>query len=100
MDLKIIEDKLKQYRLGTKQEEENALREIAQAITLCGLARADFFKTCLLYWRLLLANCLWPSTLFRGLGLLDTSTRSKLCLATLSPGSSRGVQSLCLRYDH
>lgn len=44
MDLKIIEDKLKNYKPRTKQEEANALREIAQAIALCGLARADFFK--------------------------------------------------------
>ncbi len=44
MDIKIIEDKLKQYKPRTKQEEENALREIAQAIALCGLARTDFFK--------------------------------------------------------
>jgi len=44
MDIKIIEDKLKKYNPRTKQDEENALREIAQAIALCGLARADFFK--------------------------------------------------------
>ncbi len=44
MDLKIIEDKIKQYKSRTKQEEKNALREIAQLIALCGLARADFFK--------------------------------------------------------
>ena len=40
----MIEDKLKKYQPRTKQEEKNALREIAQAIALCGLARADFFK--------------------------------------------------------
>lgn len=44
MDIKIIEDKLKNYKSRTKQDEENALREIAQAIALCGLARANFFK--------------------------------------------------------
>lgn len=44
MDLKIIEDKLKKYPLRTKQDEKNALREIAHAIALSGLARTDFFK--------------------------------------------------------
>ncbi len=44
MDIKIIEDKLKKYNLRTKQEEKNALKEIAQTIALCGLARTDFFK--------------------------------------------------------
>ncbi len=44
MDIKIIEDKLRKYKPRTKQEEENALREIAQEIALCGLARTDFFK--------------------------------------------------------
>lgn len=44
MDIKIIEDKLNQYKPKTKQEEENALREIAQEIALSALARADFFK--------------------------------------------------------
>lgn len=44
MDIKIIEDKLKSYRTSTKQQEKNALREIAQEIALCGLARTSFFK--------------------------------------------------------
>jgi predicted nucleotidyltransferase component of viral defense system len=44
MDIKIIEDKLKTYKPQTVQEEENALREIAQLIALSGLARTDFFK--------------------------------------------------------
>jgi predicted nucleotidyltransferase component of viral defense system len=44
MELKIIYDKLKTYTLRTKQEEKNALREIAHAIALSGLARTDFFE--------------------------------------------------------
>lgn len=44
MDLKIIEDRLKKYTTRTKQEEKNALKEVAQAIALSGLARTDFFK--------------------------------------------------------
>ncbi|MBS0648923.1 MAG: nucleotidyl transferase AbiEii/AbiGii toxin family protein [Verrucomicrobia bacterium] len=44
MAIKIIEDKLKKYRSLTKQQEKNALREIAQEIALSALARTDFFK--------------------------------------------------------
>ncbi len=44
MDIKIIEDRLKNYKTLTKQQEKNALREIAQEIALCGLARTNFFK--------------------------------------------------------
>jgi hypothetical protein len=69
MDLKIIEERLKSYKPQTMQEEKNALREIAQAIALCGLARAN-------YWRLLFENGLWASALFRRLGFLDASTIS------------------------
>lgn len=44
MAIKIIEDKLKKYQSYTKQQEKNALREIAQEIALSALARTDFFK--------------------------------------------------------
>ncbi|HEY4832743.1 MAG TPA: nucleotidyl transferase AbiEii/AbiGii toxin family protein [Waddliaceae bacterium] len=44
MGIKIIEDRLKKYRSRTKQDEKNALREIAQEIALSALARTDFFK--------------------------------------------------------
>lgn len=44
MAIKIIEDQIKKYQPQSKQEEENALREIIQLIALCGLARTDFFK--------------------------------------------------------
>jgi predicted nucleotidyltransferase component of viral defense system len=44
MNIKIIEERLGQYPRKTKQEEKNALREIAHEIALCGLTRTDFFK--------------------------------------------------------
>lgn len=44
MTINIIQDRLKEYDLYSKQEELNALKEIYQEIALCGLARTDFFK--------------------------------------------------------
>ena len=44
MEIKIIQERLERYKYSTKQEEKNALREIAQEIALCGLARTNFFK--------------------------------------------------------
>jgi predicted nucleotidyltransferase component of viral defense system len=45
MVLDIIEERLKKYATKSKQEEENALKEICQEIALAGLSRANFFKT-------------------------------------------------------
>lgn len=44
MTLDIIENRLNEYQVKTKQEEINALKEICQEIALCGLARSEFFK--------------------------------------------------------
>lgn len=44
MSLSIIQNKLQSYNISSKQEEENALKEIYQEIALAGLARANFFK--------------------------------------------------------
>jgi predicted nucleotidyltransferase component of viral defense system len=44
MTLDIIHDRLKTYKIETKQSELNALKEISQEIALGGLARAGFFK--------------------------------------------------------
>ncbi len=44
MGIKIIQDRFKNFKLQTKQDEENALREISHEIALCALARTDFFK--------------------------------------------------------
>lgn len=40
----IIQEKLRSYKLHSKREELNALKEIYQEITLAALARSDFFK--------------------------------------------------------
>lgn len=40
----IIENKLKEYNIQSKQDEINALKEIFQEIVLCALSRTDFFK--------------------------------------------------------
>lgn len=44
MSLEIIQERLQAYQAKTKQEEENAIKEIAQEIALAGLSRTDFFK--------------------------------------------------------
>lgn len=44
MTITIIQDRLKNYQLFSKQEELSALKEIYQEIALAGLARSDFFK--------------------------------------------------------
>lgn len=44
MDIRVIEDRLRQYKPGSKLEELNALKEIAQEIALSALSRAEFFK--------------------------------------------------------
>jgi len=44
MDIRIIEDRIRQYNPRSKQEELNAIKEIAQEIALMGLSRAEFFK--------------------------------------------------------
>jgi predicted nucleotidyltransferase component of viral defense system len=40
----LIQDRLKDYKARSKQEEIGALKEIYQEIALAGLARSDFFK--------------------------------------------------------
>ncbi len=44
MTLEIIQERLKDYSIQSKVEEENAIKEICQEIALAGLSRADFFK--------------------------------------------------------
>jgi len=44
MDVKIIEDRIKQYGPENKRDELNAFKEISQEITLLALSRANFFK--------------------------------------------------------
>ena len=44
MSIKIIQERFDGYRCCSQQEEENALREISQEITLAALSRGDFFK--------------------------------------------------------
>lgn len=44
MSVKIIQEKLDQYKAISWQEEERALKEIFQEAALAGLARTDFFK--------------------------------------------------------
>ncbi len=44
MTLEIIQERLKEYSIQSKIEEENAIKEICQEIALAGLSRADFFK--------------------------------------------------------
>jgi hypothetical protein len=45
MTITMIQDRLKTYNSGSKNEELGALKEIYQEIALAGLARSDFFKT-------------------------------------------------------
>jgi len=44
MEIKIIEERIREYNPTGKEEELNAFKEIAQEIVLSGLSRADFFK--------------------------------------------------------
>lgn len=44
MDIKIIENRLKQDDIYSKQDELNAIKEIMQEIALAALSRTDFFK--------------------------------------------------------
>jgi predicted nucleotidyltransferase component of viral defense system len=44
MNLRIIQERLDSYRSRSRQEEENALREITQELVLAALSRAAFFK--------------------------------------------------------
>jgi predicted nucleotidyltransferase component of viral defense system len=44
MLITIIQEKLRSYKLHSKREELNALKEIYQEITLAALARSDFFR--------------------------------------------------------
>jgi len=44
MSVLIVQSKLDMYNCKTAQDEENAIREIAQEICLSGLSRAGFFK--------------------------------------------------------
>ncbi len=44
MSIKIIQDRLERYACASTQEEENALREITQAVALNALYNAEFFK--------------------------------------------------------
>ena len=44
MSVEIIQERLNSYHCQSVQEEENAVREIAQEIILGGLSRSGFFK--------------------------------------------------------
>ncbi len=44
MTIKIIEERLARYKCQSRQEEENALREITQEVALNALFNQDFFK--------------------------------------------------------
>jgi predicted nucleotidyltransferase component of viral defense system len=44
MSIEIIQQRLRHYQCMTKLDEQNALKEIVQEISLMALARADFFK--------------------------------------------------------
>lgn len=44
MDIRIIEDRMRQYKPASKREELNAFKEIAQEIVLMSMSRAEFFK--------------------------------------------------------
>ena len=45
----MIEQMLKQYDTQTIFEKKNAIKEVVQEIVLCGLSRANFFKTAAFY---------------------------------------------------
>jgi len=44
VNIEIIENRLKNYDIQSKQDELNAIKEIMQEIALAALSRADFFK--------------------------------------------------------
>ncbi|MBI2345381.1 MAG: nucleotidyl transferase AbiEii/AbiGii toxin family protein [Deltaproteobacteria bacterium] len=44
MSLKIIQERFDEYHCASRQEEEQALREITQEVALAALSRAGFFK--------------------------------------------------------
>lgn len=44
MDIRIIEDRIRQYQPTSSIDELHAFKEIAQEISLLGLSRAEFFK--------------------------------------------------------
>lgn len=44
MEIRVIEDRIREYKPSGKEEELNAFKEIAQEITLSALSRAEFFK--------------------------------------------------------
>lgn len=44
MSIALIEDRLRQYSIKSKQEEFNAIKEIMQEIALAALSRTEFFK--------------------------------------------------------
>lgn len=45
----MIEQMLKQYDTQTIFEKKNAIKEVVQEIVLCGLSRANFFKSAAFY---------------------------------------------------
>jgi hypothetical protein len=44
MEIKIIEERMNEYKPKNKEDELNAFKEIAQEITLSALSRSEFFK--------------------------------------------------------
>lgn len=44
MEIRVIEERIKEYKPGGKEEELNAFKEIVQEIILSALSRAEFFK--------------------------------------------------------
>jgi predicted nucleotidyltransferase component of viral defense system len=44
MDIRLIEERIRQYNPASKRDELNAFKEIAQEVTLMALSRAEFFK--------------------------------------------------------
>lgn len=44
MEIKAIEERIREYQPSGKEEELNALKEISQEITLSALSRSEFFK--------------------------------------------------------
>ena len=45
-----IERMLESYEVETIYDQKNAMKEIMQEIVLCGLSRAGFSKSCILWW--------------------------------------------------
>ena len=44
MEIRVIEDRIREYNPVGKEEELNAFKEIVQEIILSALSRAEFFK--------------------------------------------------------